>query len=234
MALAFNAMLCLSVFRQKLQTSPFPLLPPPTLSLYPFLFITVGSPLPRPLSVFLPHFLMLRSMARWVLFIYGHALSVCVGLSNIHLSCAAIVQSLIPSHMRGMKHEHWSLLRSPSLNTPGSKRRESVCRGEELCRARCALLNTTKRTNRSTPPFFFFFSYLRLSLAIFFNFFFHRLFCLRSCPLLFLFSLVQLLQGRALLPKFGCSDAEALLFYWRKQLFPLNVNGVLHLSQSRF
>lgn len=231
--MAFNAMLCLSVFRQKLQTSPLPLLSPLSLSLYPFLFITVGSPLPRPLSVFLSHFLTLRSMARWVLFIYGHALSVCVGLSNIHLSCAAIVQSLIPSHMRGMRHEHWSLLRSPSLNTPGSKWRESVCRGEELCRARCALLNTTKRTNRSTL-FFFFFFYLRLSLAIFFKKCFHRLFSLRSCPLLFLFSLVQLLQGRALLPKFGCSDAEALSFYWRKQLFPLNVNGVFHLSQSRF
>lgn len=155
MALAFNAMLCLSFFRQKLQTSPLPLLSPLSLSLYPFLFITVGSPLPRPLSVFLSHFLTLRSMARWVLFIYGHALSVCVGLSNIHLSCAAIVQSLIPSHMRGMRHEHWSLLRSPSLNTPGSKWRESVCRGEELCRAWCALLNTTKRTNRSTLFFFF-------------------------------------------------------------------------------
>lgn len=92
-----------------------------TLSLH---FITLASPLPRLLSVFLLHFLMLWSMARWVLFIYGHALSVCVGLSNIHLSCAAIIQSLIPSHMRGMKHEHWSLLQSPSLNPTTSKSRE--------------------------------------------------------------------------------------------------------------
>lgn len=95
--------------------------PPPTLTLLSlslrlllvslshtpsFPFITLASRLPRLLSVFLLHFLMLRSMARWVLFIYGHALSVCVGLSNIHLSCAAIIQSLIPSYMRGMKHEH--------------------------------------------------------------------------------------------------------------------------------
>lgn len=156
--------------------------PPLSLSLYPFLFITVGSPLPRPLSVFLSHFLTLRSMARWVLFIYGHALSVCVGLSNIHLSCAAIVQSLIPSHMRGMRHEHWSLLRSPSLNTPGSKWRESVCRGEELCRARCALLNTTKRTNRSTL-FFFFSTYVFLWQFSSKNFFiaFSLFACVRSC-----------------------------------------------------
>ena len=177
-------------FARSCKLPPFPCsLPPLSLSLYPFLFITVGSPLPRPLSVFLPHFLMLWSMARWVLFIYGHALSVCVGLSNIHLSCAAIIQSLIPSHMRGMKHEHWSLLRSPSLNTPGSKWRESVCRGEELCRARCALLNTTKRTNRSTPLFFLFFFLLTSFFSSSFFFFFHRLFSLRSCLLLFSFFL---------------------------------------------
>lgn len=106
--------------RQELQTYPLPpSLSPLALSLslcvflgslslflYPFLLISLASLLPRLLSVFLLHFLMLRSMARWVLFIYGHALSVCVGLSNIHLSCAAIIQSLIPSHMRGMKHGH--------------------------------------------------------------------------------------------------------------------------------
>lgn len=80
------------------------------LSFCAFLLMTLASLLPRLLGVFLLHFLMLRSMARWVLFIYGHALSVCVGLSNIHLSCAAIIQSLIPSHMQGMKYEHWSLL----------------------------------------------------------------------------------------------------------------------------
>ena len=224
-------------FARSCKLPPFPCsLPPLSLSLYPFLFITVGSPLPRPLSVFLPHFLMLRSMARWVLFIYGHALSVCVGLSNIHLSCAAIIQSLIPSHMRGMKHKHWSLLRSPSLNTPGSKWRESVCRGEELCRARCALLNTTKRTNRSTPPFFFFFFFFLLTSFFSSSFFFFPspfLSSLVSAPVFF-FSLVQLLQGRSLLLKFGCSEAEALSFYWRKQLFPFNVTGVFHLSQSRF
>lgn len=57
-----------------------------------------------------PTFLMLRSIARWLLFIYGPALSVWVGLSNIHLSCATVMQSLIPSHMWGMRHELWSLL----------------------------------------------------------------------------------------------------------------------------
>ena len=88
---------------------------------YPFLFITLSLPLLWLLGVFLLRFLMLQSMVRWALFIYGHALSVCVGLSNIHLSCANIIQSLIPSHMQGMKKEHWSLLRFPSLNTPNSK-----------------------------------------------------------------------------------------------------------------
>lgn len=88
-----------------------------------FFFITLTSPPLQLLSVFLLHFLMLLSLTRWVLFIYGHALSVCVGLSNIHLSCAATIQILIPSHMRGMKHENWNL-RSLSLNTPNSKWRE--------------------------------------------------------------------------------------------------------------
>lgn len=141
--MAFNVMLCLSAFARSCQLSPSSPCSPLSLSsslLYtPSFFITLGSPLPRLPSVFLLHFLMLRSMARWVLFIYGHALSVCVGLSNIHLSCAAIIQSLIPSHMRGMKHEHWSLLRSLSLNAHNSKSKE--CGGvEELCRAQDALL----------------------------------------------------------------------------------------------
>lgn len=149
--MAFNVMLCLSVFVRSCQLSPsLPSFPPPSVPcclpwlslslLYPFLFITLASPLPQLLGVFLLHSLMRRSMASWVLFIYGHALSLCVGLSNIHLSCAAIIQSLIPSHIRGMKHMHWSLPRSPSLNTPSSKSRE-------LCRAQCALLQTTKKTN---------------------------------------------------------------------------------------
>lgn len=161
---------------QKLQTFPLPCshlsLCLPWISLpffIHFFFITLASPLPRLLSVFLLHFLMLWSMARWVLFIYGHALSVCVGLSNIHLSCAAIIQSLIPSHMRGMKHEQWSLLRSLSLNTPDSK----------LCRAQRALLRTTKRTNWLYPFAF---------TSFFSNFFIAFSFCL--CLLLF-FSLVQ-------------------------------------------
>lgn len=69
------------------------------------------------------HFLTLRSMMRGVLFIYGHALSVCVGLSNIHLSCAAVIKSLIPSHIQRMKHEHWS--RCPRVWIPTSASQQS-------------------------------------------------------------------------------------------------------------
>lgn len=69
------------------------------------------------------HFLTLRSMMRGVLYIYGHALSVCVGLSNIHLSCAAVIKSLIPSHIQRMKHEHWS--RCPLVWIPTSASQQS-------------------------------------------------------------------------------------------------------------
>lgn len=58
---------------------------------------------------------MLWSRLRWVLFIYGHVLSVCVGLSNMHLNCAVVIQSLIPGACLGPQ--------------------KSVC-GEGLCRAR--------------------------------------------------------------------------------------------------
>lgn len=54
---------------------------------------------------------------RRLLFIYARALSVCVGLSNIHLSCAAITQSPTP-HIRGMKRRNCSFL---SWNTPLSR-----------------------------------------------------------------------------------------------------------------
>lgn len=163
MALAFNVMLCLSVFARSCQLSLSLLLSLSSLLSSPLLpipsfFITLASPLPRLLSVFLLLFLMLWSMVRWVLFIYGHALSVCVGLSNIHLSCAAIIQSLIPSHMQGMKHEHWSLLRSQSHSR---LKVEGACGGggRGLCRAQHALLRTTKRTN-SLYLFFGFLFYL--------------------------------------------------------------------------
>lgn len=130
--------------------SPFSSLYLPWFSLYAFLLMTLASPLPRLLSVFLLHFLMLRSMARWVLFIYGHALSVCVGLSNIHLSCAAIIQSLIPSHMWGMKYEHRSLLCS-QFKVEGVL----VCVWWRHCGAQHTLLRTTKRAKWSALFFYF-------------------------------------------------------------------------------
>lgn len=146
MVLAFKATLCLLSLHQKLQIFPTlsPSLPLSGLSFCAFLLMTLASPLPRLLGVFLLHFLMLWSMARWVLFIYGHALSVCVGLSNIHLSCAAIIQSLIPSHMQGMKYEHWSLLWS-QFKVEGV----FVCVEGGFVEL-STLLRTTKRTNRST------------------------------------------------------------------------------------
>lgn len=72
----------------------------PHLSFYSSLLMTLSTP--RLLSLVLLSFLMPWSVARWVLFIYGHGLSVCVGLSNIHLSCAAIVRRLTPSYIDGI------------------------------------------------------------------------------------------------------------------------------------
>lgn len=100
------------------------------------------------LNVFLLYFLTLHCLVKWVLFIYGQALSVCVGLSNILLSCATIIESLVPSYVQGMKDGPRSLLRSPSLNTADSKAvREGGGRAGKLCGAQRAFLHSTKRTN---------------------------------------------------------------------------------------
>lgn len=150
--------------------------------------MTLASPLPRLLGVFLLHFLMLRSMARWVLFIYGHALSVCVGLSNIHLSCAAIIQSLIPSHMRGMKYEHWSLLRS-QFKVEGVFVR--VCVWWGLCRALYFVKNHKEDKLIYPFSFFHFLCFCNFLLA-----FYTPFFLLMSAPVLLS---SPVLQGRSLL-----------------------------------
>lgn len=96
LASAFNAMLCLSSICQRFPSLPCSLSPVP----HSFLFSALTSPLLLLLLYFLLQSITARS------FIYGHALSACVGLSKTHLSCATIIQSLIPSHFQGMKHEH--------------------------------------------------------------------------------------------------------------------------------
>lgn len=62
----------------------------------PLPFIPLASPLPRLLADF-----PLNAVVG--LFIYGRALSACVGLSNIHLSCAAIIQYTVILYMRNGK-----------------------------------------------------------------------------------------------------------------------------------
>lgn len=75
----------------------------PHLSSYHRACLLMSLSTPWLLCVFPLHFLMPWSMASWLLFIYGHALSACVGFSNIHLSCAATVQASFLHMCKGWK-----------------------------------------------------------------------------------------------------------------------------------